>query len=85
MVARLRRGWIGVFVTTGVFSKQAQVEVIDDEYPVVLIPGSLLVKEVTRLAEVAYKGDIEAALSAASEAYGEGVTHRRPEEILSEA
>jgi hypothetical protein len=29
VVARLRRGWLGIFVTTGAFSKQAQVEVID--------------------------------------------------------
>jgi AspBHI-like restriction endonuclease/restriction endonuclease len=27
VVARLRRGWIGVFVTTGTFSRQAQIEV----------------------------------------------------------
>jgi len=31
VVARLRRGWISVFVTTGTFSRQAQVEVIDDQ------------------------------------------------------
>ena len=31
VVARLRRGWIGVFVTTGTFSRQAQIEIIDDE------------------------------------------------------
>lgn len=85
VVARLRRGWIGVFVTTAVFSKQAQVEVIDDEYPVVLISGALLVAEVVRLAELAYEGDVEAALTAASAGYEHDVTHRRPEEILSQA
>lgn len=85
VVARLRRGWIGVFVTTGVFSKQAQVEVIDDEYPVVLVSGALLVAEVIRLAEVAYGGDVNAALAAASAGYEHDVTHRRPEEILAQA
>jgi hypothetical protein len=30
VVARLRRGWIGVFVTTGVFSRQAPIEIVDD-------------------------------------------------------
>ena len=39
LVARLRRGWVGVFVTTGVFSRQAQVEIVDDSYPVVLVSG----------------------------------------------
>ncbi len=85
VVARLRRGWIGVFVTTGVFSKQAQVEVIDDEYPVVLIPSALLVREVLHLAELAYEGDVQAALDAASAGYEHDVTFRRPEEILSQA
>lgn len=85
VVARLRRGWIGVFVTTGVFSKQAQVEVIDDEYPVVLISGALLVGEVIRLAELAYEGDVQAALAAASAGYEHDITHRRPEEILAQA
>jgi hypothetical protein len=85
VVARLRRGWIGIFVTTGVFSKQAQVEVIDDEYPVVLVPGGLLVQEVLQLAELAYSGDVQALLDNSSDSYGDEVTHRRPEEILSQA
>lgn len=85
VVARLRRGWIGVFVTTGVFSKQAQVEVIDDEYPIVLVSGDLLAREVLKLAELAYDGDVSAALVAASGGYDSDVTHRRPEEILSQA
>lgn len=67
VVARLRRGWIGVFVTTGAFSKQAQVEVIDDAYPVVLIPGGMLVREAIKLAERAFDGDVAAALEAASQ------------------
>lgn len=85
LVARLRRGWIGIFVTTGVFSRQAQVEVIDDEYPVVLVPGGLLVKEIIKLADLAYDGDVQALLDRASTDYENEVTHRRPEEILSRA
>lgn len=85
VVARLRRGWIGVFVTTGSFSKQAQIEVIDDEYPIVLIPGGLLATEAILLAELAFEGDVEKALEAASAGYEQDVTHRRPEEILSQA
>lgn len=85
VVARLRRGWIGVFVTTGAFSRQAQVEVIDDAYPVVLVSGGLLAQEVLKLAERTFDGDVEAALTAASSGYEQDVTHRRPEEILSQA
>jgi Restriction endonuclease len=36
-VARLRRGWIGVYVTTSFFSEMAQQEVIEDQYPIVLV------------------------------------------------
>jgi hypothetical protein len=47
IVARLRRGWLGVFVTTGAISVKAQGEIFDDRYPLVLIPG-LRVAETVR-------------------------------------
>ena len=37
LVARLQRGWIGVFVTTSYYSDAVQKEVLADRYPVVLI------------------------------------------------
>jgi len=49
LVARLQRGWIGVFVTTGVFSRAAQEELYQDKYPVVLINGSRLAREIRLL------------------------------------
>ena len=82
VVARLRRGWLGVYVTTGVFSKQAQVEVIDDQYPVVLIPGKTLSEEVRKIAAAGFDGDLQEMLAALIGAYPEAVTQRRPEEIL---
>lgn len=39
LVARIKRGWLGAFVTTSTFSKPAQREVVVDEYPLVLIHG----------------------------------------------
>lgn len=45
-VARLKRGWIGVLVTTGSFSVRAQQEVLTDQYPLVLINGVRLAQEV---------------------------------------
>ena len=45
-VARLRRGWIGVVVTTGTFSVKAQQELLADQYPIVLINGIRLAQEV---------------------------------------
>lgn len=83
VVARLRRGWIGVYVTTGSFSRQAQVEIIDDQYPVVLIAGGTLTETVRRMAEANYGGDVKALLKWTLDEYGAAVTHRRPEEVVS--
>jgi hypothetical protein len=39
VVARLRRGWIGAYVTTSFFTEVAQREMVADDYPIILIPG----------------------------------------------
>lgn len=39
LAARLRRGWIGMYVTTSYFSVPVQREVLIDRYPIVLIDG----------------------------------------------
>lgn len=83
VVARLRRGWIGVYVTTGSFSKQAQIEIIDDQYPVVLVSGGTLASTVRRMAEANYGGDLDALLQATIDQYADAITHRRPEEVIS--
>lgn len=44
LVARLRRGEYGIFVTTSYYSRQAQAEVLEDEYPVKLFSGVDLVR-----------------------------------------
>ncbi len=36
-VARLKRGWIALYVTASFFSKQSQLEVIEDAYPLIKI------------------------------------------------
>jgi hypothetical protein len=83
VVARLRRGWIGVYVTTGSFSKQAQVEIIDDQYPVVLISGGTLAATVRRMAQANHGGDLAAMLQSTLEQYAGAITSRRPEEVIS--
>ncbi len=45
VVARLQRGWMGVYVTTSVFSEPAQLELTEDKYPLVLINGKRLARE----------------------------------------
>lgn len=51
VVGRLRRGWIGVYVTTGSFSRRAQIEIVDDQYPVILITGGTLASTVRRMVQ----------------------------------
>lgn len=82
VVARLRRGWIGVFVTTGSFSRRAQEEIIDDQYPLVLVPGRVLTEQVSAIIAADYDDDLEAFLSDIEAGYEQDVTYRRPEEIL---
>lgn len=52
LVARLRRGWFGAFVTTGAFSISCQREIFEDRYPVVLINGKRLAREVRQLLNI---------------------------------
>jgi hypothetical protein len=42
LAARLRRGWVGVCVTTSYFSIPVQREVLSDRYPILLVDGARL-------------------------------------------
>ncbi|WP_237268126.1 restriction endonuclease [Tessaracoccus flavescens] len=83
LVARLRRGWIGVYVTTGSFSKQAQIEIIDDQYPVVLINGRILAETARRMAQANHGGDLDVMLDSTVAEYEGEITYRRPEQVIS--
>lgn len=41
-VARMKRGWIGAFVSTSYFSEPVQKEVKEDSYPLMMINGAKL-------------------------------------------
>ena len=81
-VARLRRGWIGVYVTLGAFSDPVQREVIDDEYPILLIPGERVAREILAAATEFGHGGLSGYLRSVDADYERSVSHRRPEEIL---
>ena len=40
LASRLRRGWVGIYVTTSYFSMPVQREMLTDRYPVILIDGA---------------------------------------------
>jgi hypothetical protein len=84
VVARLQRGWIGVFVTTGIFSHAAQVELSEDRYPIVLINGRRLAKV---LFEVLTQERVSLTdlLDRETEWYVRNSTHLSPNRILEDA
>lgn len=59
LAARLRKGQFGVFITTSYFTKQAQEETYQDDYPIKLIPGSELVKLMKKRGIVKKGGNLE--------------------------
>tara|TARA_R110002096_G_scaffold283228_4_gene477269 strand:- start:210 stop:1442 length:1233 start_codon:yes stop_codon:yes gene_type:complete len=82
-VARLKRGWIGVFVTTSYFSESVQQEVIEDRYPIVLIHGRRLAEEV---AKVVHDNEqfrtVTDYLDTLDSQYELRIQQRQPEEVL---
>jgi len=48
LAARLRRGWLGVYVTTSYFSIPVQREVLTDKYPIMLVDGRRVAEIVRR-------------------------------------
>lgn len=87
VVARLRRGWLGAYVTTATYSEPAQHELITDECPILLVDSLTLAGEVRRLAAQAHGGSIDKLSTTSShpvavQARNEPVVrlhlHRRP-------
>lgn len=87
VVARLRRGWIGVYVTTSFFTEPAQREMITDEYPIVLIPGLRVAQAVEELRDTLGLERLEDFFDWLDGAYQRmlSASHLRPSEILRES
>jgi hypothetical protein len=82
-VARLSRGWVGAFVTTGHYTVQAQREAIDDRFPLLLVNGRQVGEAVVRNAAV--RGlTVPDYISAIDAEYDGQLSSRLPEEILAE-
>ena len=80
-ISRLKRGWIGVYVTTSPFSTAVQKEVLDDQSPLMLINGLQVVKAVPAI--VYREGyTLESFLNSIEKDYPTACKNRRPEEIL---
>ena len=78
-VARLKRGWIGAFVTTSYFSEPVQQEVKEDDYPLIMINGAVLTTIVEQEL-FSSKQSLEEYLSSLTMKYHE--MNRIPEDVL---
>ena len=81
-VARLRRGSIGVYVTTSYFSASVQLEVIEDEYPIVLIHGRQVAEVLLQMMFERGLVEVHPILEELDAQYPSRISHRRPSEIL---
>ena len=83
-VARLKRGWIGAYVTTSFFTDKSQMEIIEDQYPLLTVHGKALATEVlTQQIEDGFSTLNDFLMSLESQ-YSEAISSRRPEEILND-
>ncbi len=84
--ARLRRGWIGIFVTTGRLSEQAQEEIAEDEYPLILVNGLGVAESIHRMMAADGKRITDASvkkfLGEMLVEYPGRIHHRLPSELL---
>jgi hypothetical protein len=78
VVARLRRGWLGAYVTTSFFTEPAQREMVLDEYPIVLIPGLRLAEAVEQIRDSRGFDSVASLLSWVDGEYKRMVSKARP-------
>jgi len=83
-VARLKRGWIGAYVTTGTFSDSSQIEMLEDQFPLLTVNGYELARETLILQEESGASSIVEFLENLDKSYSEMLHNRRPEDILSD-
>jgi len=86
VVARLRRGWIGAYVTTSYYTDSAQKELIIDEYPILLLHGWRLAQATEQLRDSLGHGSVRELLGWADEAYLRllGAARPKPADIARE-
>jgi hypothetical protein len=82
-VARLDRGWVGSFVTTGYFSEQAQREVVSDRFPLLMLNGRHVGETVVK--ESSLRGmTVPDYIQAIDADYESRLSSRLPAEILGD-
>ena len=83
-VARLKRGWIGAYVTTATFSDNSQIEMLEDQFPLLTVNGYELARETLILQEESGVSSVIEFLDQLDKSYTDMLHDRRPEDILSD-
>lgn len=83
-VARLKRGWIGAYVTTSFFSEASQREISEDRYPLITVSGLDLARETLKLVEESGASDVLDYLKILDDEYPQVISVKKPEDVLSE-
>jgi len=81
-VARLKRGWIGAYVTTSYFSEPVQQEIIEDQYPILMINGLKIAEILSDCIYLRGGVSLQHLLQEIDNEYDQLVKTRRPEEVL---
>jgi hypothetical protein len=81
-VARLKRGWVGAYVTTSFFSEKSQQEISEDSYPLMTVNGLELSREVLKLVEITGSSSVNNFLESIDATYSEYIEKKKPEDIL---
>lgn len=81
-VARLKRGWIGAYVTTSFFSERSQYEISEDSYPLITVNGIELARETLKLVELTGASSVIAFLENLDRTYSDYIEKKRPEDVL---
>jgi hypothetical protein len=81
-VARLKRGWIGAYVTTSFFSERSQYEISEDSYPLLTVNGLVLSRETLKLVESTGSSSVVDFLEGLDRTYPDYIEKKRPEDVL---
>ena len=81
-VSRLKRGWIGAYVTTSFFSEPSQAEISGDQYPLLTVSGLDLARETLKLVELSGAASVQDFLEKLDSNFSGYIEKRDPEDIL---
>jgi len=81
-VARLKRGWIGAYVTTSFFSERSQQEISEDKYPLLAVNGLELAKQTLKLVENNRAATVVDFLTTLDETFSDNIEKKKPEDVL---